>query len=414
MPTQVYSSSSSSLPSKLSNKYVSFSSVANAVTSTTTSYVSPSTYNNDNNINDVSNDEYMDVFDSTDITKTTTSSPRSLFHNGDSFTAIYELNANAIAYSMNTAKHSAIINAESSADMTKSTISYVSPSNDIDTKSSAVSVVEETTLAYDLSNNIPSSFNYNNDLHFDLVLYLVFVEILLYNQQNVFSYSTVTLKTYDTVYDLYFDATFGTPFHIIDHGSVLYLNLIQILLYDQQNVISCAAVTTDMTCNTAVFVITEISSGINDEDSFTFTIVTTAIITMTTVFHESPSAIHDEMPFAVKDEISSVAVADGAQYDYYYGDTAVSIASPSIIAVSIVSTSIVIDPESSIVIDTEFSTVSAAYNKDSSAGNDSAVSVAIKVTFTAVTIMTTVFDGHTCDNDFDLYFNTIFDTSSLV
>ena len=112
--------------------------------------------------------------------------------------------------------------------------------------------------SYDLSNNNPSSLNYNNDLHFDNVLYLVLMEILLYDQQNILSYSTctinillsqrptllsynttssnvqaivaVTLKTYDIVYDLYFDATFGTPFHIIDHGSVLYLILIQMVM----------------------------------------------------------------------------------------------------------------------------------------------------------------------------------------
>ena len=42
-----------------------------------------------------------------------------------------------------------------------------------------------------------------------------------------------------------------------------------------------------------------IISAFNDEDSSAFTIVTTAIIKMTTVFHESPSAIHVEMPYAV-------------------------------------------------------------------------------------------------------------------
>ena len=35
--------------------------------------------------------------------------------------------------------------------------------------------------------------------------------------------------TYNKVYDLYFDATCGTPFHIIGPGSVLYLILLQIL-----------------------------------------------------------------------------------------------------------------------------------------------------------------------------------------
>jgi len=48
MTTQVYSLSSSS-PSELSNKSVIFSAVANAVTSTTTSYMSPSSTNTNNN-----------------------------------------------------------------------------------------------------------------------------------------------------------------------------------------------------------------------------------------------------------------------------------------------------------------------------------------------------------------------------
>ena len=71
---------------------------------------------------------------------------------------------------------------------------------------------------------------------------------------------------------------------------------------------------------------------------------------MTTAFHESPSTIHIEMPFAVNDGISSVAMADKAQYDYYDSETAVSIASLSI------------------VIDTESYIVSVASNKASSAG----------------------------------------------
>ena len=166
-----------------------------------------------------------------------------------------------------------------------------------------------------------------------------------------------------------------------------------------------------------------IISAFNDEDSSAFTIVTTAIIKMTTVFHESPSAIHVEMPYAVNDGISSAAIADKAQCDYYDSDN----------AVSRVSTSIVIDTESSII--------SAAGNKASSAGNkffatvtlrtydtvhdlyfdttfdtalDIAVSVADEATFTPVTNITTVFNSRTVDNVFDLYFDTIFDTLSLV
>ena len=115
-----------------------------------------------------------------------------------------------------------------------------------------------------------------------------------------------------------------------------------------------------------------IISAFNDEDSSAFTIVTTAIIKMTTVFHELPSAIHVEMPYAVNDGTSSAAIADKAQCDYYDSETAVT-STPS-----------------------------------------SAVSVADEATFTPVTNITTVFDSCAVDNDFDLYFDTIFDTLSLV
>ena len=57
------------------------------------------------------------------------------------------------------------------------------------------------------------------------------------------------------------------------------------------------------------------------------------------------------------DSSSSATVANEAQYDYYYGDTAVSIASPSI------------------VIDTESSTISVLNNNASSDGKDSTATV---------------------------------------
>ena len=93
------------------------------------------------------------------------------------------------------------------------------------------------------------------------------------------------------------------------------------------------------------------------------------------------------MPLAVKDGISSAAVTDGAQYDCYYGDAAVLIASPSFAAVSRASPSIVIDKESS--------TVSVASNKASSTGNDSLATVTIR----------------TYDTVYYLYFNTTFGTA---
>jgi len=166
-----------------------------------------------------------------------------------------------------------------------------------------------------------------------------------------------------------------------------------------------------MTCNTAVLVITKISSAIYDEDSsagndspVTIMVATqvdslcsssssyddrytdgandnvmpsstddeatsvpvpvpAAVTIMTTVFHESLTAIHDEMPFAVTDGISSAAVVDGAQYDYYYGDTAVSIASPSIVAVSIASLSYGIGSSFSAIHDRLFSAVADAVTR---------------------------------------------------
>ena len=84
------------------------------------------------------------------------------------------------------------------------------------------------------------------------------------------------------------------------------------------------------------------------------------------VFNATSSAIHNGIHDAGSDEIPSATIADVAQYDYYYGK----------IAVSIASSSIVIDPESPVVIDTESSTVSIAYNKESSIGNDSTTTIA--------------------------------------
>ena len=150
----------------------------------------------------------------------------------------------------------------------------------------------------------------------------------------------------------------------------------QILLYNQQYVFSCAAVTT--------------------------------AVTMTTVFHDSPSAAHDEMPFAVKNGIPAAAIADGAQYDYYYGDTAVSIASPSIVTVTLkayntggandeestVTTKMITShtsPSSDTVSDTESSS-SAIYGEDSPS---------------AVTIMTAVVKIMTNDMNATVYLAVI-------
>ena len=100
-----------------------------------------------------------------------------------------------------------------------------------------------------------------------------------------------------------------------------------------------------------------------DTESYADNTESSAIIMMTTSFHESPSAIHIEMPCAVNDGISSAAIADKAQNDYYDSDTTVSRASPSI------------------VIDAESSTVSITYKKESSAGNDSSAIIMIPTAF---------------------------------
>ena len=166
-----------------------------------------------------------------------------------------------------------------------------------------------------------------------------------------------------------------------------------------------------------------IISAVNNVDSSAITIVTTAIIMMMTAFHESPSAIHIEMPCAVNNGISSAAIADKAQYDYYDSETAVSRASPNLYFDTTFNTALDIafntDDEAlydmtndtiiSVSVPNEAALVSAIYDEVLSA-----VSVANEATFTPVTNMTTVFDGRTVDNDFDLYFDTLFDTLPLV
>ena len=123
--------------------------------------------------------------------------------------------------------------------------------------------------------------------------------------------------------------TLTTPFHIIDHGSVVYLVHLQIRFYDQQDSLS---------------LLENNSTSLENNNG------------------ECDMNNTDEMTRCVMKVISSAAIADGAQYDYYYGDAAVSIASSSIVAVSIASPSIAIDTESSPV----------------SAGNNSPVAVTMK------------------------------------
>ena len=197
--------------------------------------------------------------------------------------------------------------------------------------------------------------------------------------------------------------------HIIDHGSLLYLTQ-QILLYNQQYVyedsnndsVLSVTVTSAVTMKMIFYESSVSARSVVAESSFAIITAfhnteSSAIITMTTAFHELPSAIHIEMPCTVNDGISSAAIADKAQYDYDDGDSAVSRASLSV----------AIDPESSIVIDTESSTVLVDTNKSYSAGNDSLATVTLR-TYNTVHIL--YFDT-TFDTALDTAFNTAIDTT---
>ena len=123
----------------------------------------------------------------------------------------------------------------------------------------------------------------------------------------------------------------NAPLHIIDHGSVLYLILMQTLLYDQHNVLSYAAVTTsvmmkahDMIYNTAVLIITKIltsysspsynidssSSTIYDEDYSASNNSPVAVIIMTTVVEMMTNDINARVYF---DFIDAESSADNAE-----------------------------------------------------------------------------------------------------
>jgi len=168
--------------------------------------------------------------------------------------------------------------------------------------------------------------------------------------------ATVTLRTYDTVYNLYFDTAFDTAldttFTSASHASPSYdIDSSSSAIYDGDSstgndspaavmimITAVKMMTNDMNSTVYFAVIDAVSSADITESS--------AIIMMTTAFHESPSAIHN-------DTVYFATIADEAQYDYSYGDTAVSIASPSI----------VIDPESSSVSVLDEATDSVAMMK---------------------------------------------------
>ena len=151
---------------------------------------------------------------------------------------------------------------------------------------------------------------------------------------NVTPSGTITLKIIPYKSDI--------PLHIIDHRSVMYLTLLQILLHNQQyvyddsnnNSMWSVTVTSAVTMKIVSYELYVALYSVVSESS-----ESSAIIMMTAPFYELPSAIYNGIPFAVKDRISSATSANETTYDYYYGDIAVLIASPSI----------VIDTESSTV-----------------------------------------------------------------
>ena len=67
------------------------------------------------------------------------------------------------------------------------------------------------------------------------------------------------------------------------------------------------------------------NEGVHDEYMYVFDAAFFAIIMMTVVFHELPLTIHDGIPFAVNNGISSATSAKEALYNYHHSYTAVSI-----------------------------------------------------------------------------------------
>ena len=132
----------------------------------------------------------------------------------------------------------------------------------------------------------------------------------------------------------------NAPLNIIDHGSVVYLSLLQIRFYDQQGSLSL------------------LDNNNNNNNN------NTAM----------------EYLIAVNNETSSANSDDGAPHTYYFGDTTVSITSASI----------VIDPESTIVIGPESSTVSVTDE-----ATFSVVMTTFDITFTPALYTSLSFDTGT-------------------
>jgi len=216
-----------------------------------------------------------------------------------------------------------------------------------------------------------------------------------------------------------------TDFHIIDQGKVGYLYHLQILLFynlqDENNINGVNNVTiSDVVTMTAFH---EMPSAFHNGIIATNNdaVSSTAVTIMTTVFDGRTGN---------NDGISSAAIADKAQYDYYDGDTGnESLATVTLRTYDTVHNlyfDITFDTALHTAIDTTFtsashvspsydidSTSSAIYDEDSSVVTTSpSVSIADEAT-SSVTLSTRDFDIalKTYDTVYDSYFDSIFDAA---
>jgi len=181
-------------------------------------------------------------------------------------------------YDMNTTLYLAVIDAESSADDKDSSI--------CDEDSSAVTMMTTTVpVTYEATSSVVRTTTSNE----------------LPSAGNDFPIA-VTLKTYDTAYDLYFDTVVAIVVAVAPAVAV-------------------GAPSVVMTCTTAVPVITKIYFANFDEDSSADSSSSAnydedssagndspAIIMTTTALYELPSAIHDGIISTDNDAVSSAAI----------------------------------------------------------------------------------------------------------
>ena len=141
------------------------------------------------------------------------------------------------------------------------------------------------------------------DTSFDTAFDTVFVTMFATVFATVFV--TACATAFDTALDTVFDTAVTavpviTKISFVNYEEDSLADSLSSTIYDADSPIAVTMKTYDMPSAIRDGFI----SAVNDEGSSAFTIVTTVIITMTKVFHELPSVIHDEMLFAVKDGIS--------------------------------------------------------------------------------------------------------------